>query len=160
MDERANNSVERHVDGEPVVSRAFVKDSDDMPERPVALEPATEPAPITARGRARLEAALAKAQSQAERQRLTNRLEVVYVVPPPEDRSAVGFGATVTVAGIPPGHRSFTIAGDDEVDIPSGSIGPDSPLAQALLGARAGDTVIWHRPAGELALTIQKIEYE
>jgi transcription elongation GreA/GreB family factor len=142
------------------MSRAFVKELEDAPEREPALRPAAEPAPITSRGQERLAGALAAASDPAERRRLEEILARVYVVPPPEDRTVAAFGATVSVSGAAGDElRRFTIVGPDEVDIPAGNIGPDSPLAQALLGARAGDDVVWQRPAGDRKLTVRRIEY-
>ena len=69
--------------------------------------------------------------------------------PPPDDPGVAGFGATVVVEGAGPMPRTFTIVAPDESDPASGRIGFDSPLAQALLGARAGHRVTWHRPVGD-----------
>ncbi len=141
------------------MSRAFVKELEDAPERDLTLAPPAEPSPITPRGYARLVAELAAAKEPAERDRLEEALARVYVVAPPADAEVAALGATVTVAGAAAQPRRFTIVGPDEVDIPSGDIGPDSPLAQALLGTRAGDTVVWHRPAGDRELTVRRVEY-
>ena len=35
-----------------------------------------------------------------------------------------------------------------------------SPLAEALLGARVGERVVWRRPAGDLELTVTGIAYD
>jgi transcription elongation factor GreB len=79
---------------------------------------------------------------------------------PPADHGEVGFGATVVVDGVGPEPRSFTIADADQTDLAAGRLGIDSPLAQALIGARAGDSVTWHRPAGDRPLRIVSITYE
>jgi len=34
-----------------------------------------------------------------------------------------------------------------------------SPVARAMIGARAGDTVKWRRPAGEVELEVLEIRY-
>jgi len=141
------------------MSRAFVKELEDLPERDLTLAPSAEPAPMTPRGYARLTAELAAEKNPAERGRLEDALARVYAVSPPKDPHVAAFGATVTVAGADAEPRQFTIVGPDEVDIPRGEIGPDSPLAQALLGTRAGDTVVWHRPAGDRKLTVRRVEY-
>jgi len=78
---------------------------------------------------------------------------------PPLDRGTAGFGATVVVEGVGPTARSFTIVDADQTDLAAGRIGIDSPLAQALSGARAGDDVVWHRPAGDRPLHLVSIEY-
>ena len=78
---------------------------------------------------------------------------------PPDDRSIVGYGATVVVDGAGPEERAFTIVDEDRTDLAAGRIGIDSPLAQALLGARAGATVTWHRPVGDRKLRVISVDY-
>ncbi|HEX3549412.1 MAG TPA: GreA/GreB family elongation factor [Candidatus Elarobacter sp.] len=80
--------------------------------------------------------------------------------PPPDDRGVAGFGATVVVEGAGPSARTFTIVAPDASDLAAGRIGFDSPLAQALLGARAGQRVTWHRPVGDATLRIVSVTYE
>ena len=79
---------------------------------------------------------------------------------PPTDRRLVGFGATVVVEGTGPDPRSFTIAEADQTDMRTGRIGIDSPLAQALMGGRAGSTVTWHRPVGDARVKIVSVKYD
>jgi transcription elongation factor GreB len=78
---------------------------------------------------------------------------------PPADRETAGFGATVVVEGVGPAAQTYTIVDADQTDLAAGHIGIDSPLAQALSGARAGDTVTWHRPAGDRTLRVVSITY-
>ena len=78
---------------------------------------------------------------------------------PPSDRATVGFGATVAVLDDKSVARTYTIVADAQSDIPNGKIGLGSPLAQALLGARAGDVVVWKRPAGEALLQVESVVY-
>ena len=79
---------------------------------------------------------------------------------PPADHDVVGYGSTVVVEGVGPAARTFTIADADQTDLAAGRIGIDSPLAQAMIGARAGDTVLWHRPVGDLPLKIVAVSYD
>jgi transcription elongation GreA/GreB family factor len=72
----------------------------------------------------------------------------------------VGFGARVVVEGVGPEPKTFTIAGEDQTDVSAGRIGLDSPLAQALIGARAGAKVTWHRPAGDRRLKVVSVKYD
>jgi transcription elongation GreA/GreB family factor len=115
---------------------------------------------VTPAGRSLLEAQLERAQSPAERKRLENRIADIVVLEPPADRSVVAFGATVDVRVESAGSRRFTIVGVDEADVRAGRISTLSPLGRALLGARAGDVVIWHRPVGDVSVTIDAITYE
>jgi len=90
----------------------------------------------------------------------TRRFETAILVDPRrQPRRMVRFGAAVTV--IEPGgaRRTFTIVGEDEADLQVGKISYVSPLAEALLEARVGATVLWRRPAGNRELTIEAIDY-
>ena len=140
------------------MSRAFVKELEDAPERELVLK-AVEPVPITQQGHEKLVKALEASSEPAERRRLEAILERVYVVSPPDDRSVAAFGATVSVSGAGAERKRFRLVGPDEVDIPSGDISSDSPLGEALLGSRVGDTVVWRRPAGDRKLSVAAIEY-
>ena len=55
--------------------------------------------------------------------------------------------------------RTFTIVGEDEADLTAGKISYVSPLAEALMDARVGASVLWRRPAGDIDLTVEAIEY-
>ena len=83
---------------------------------------------------------------------------VVDICGQPHDQ--VHFGARVTIRDEDGSDHVFHIVGDDEADVASGSISWASPLAKALLGARAGDTVKWQRPAGTSEVEIIAIDYD
>jgi len=57
------------------------------------------------------------------------------------------------------GERTVTILGLDEVDPARGVVSWISPIAKALIKARAGDTVILHAPSGEERLEILEVTY-
>lgn len=79
---------------------------------------------------------------------------------PPADRGVVGYGARVVVEGVGPTPTTFTIADFDETDLATGRLGMDSPLAEALAGARSGSKVVWHRPSGDRTLTVVSVAYD
>ena len=79
---------------------------------------------------------------------------------PPEDRSTIGFGASVTVDGVGTPESTFTIVTDDDADVSRGKIGITSPLAVALLGKRKGERAVWHRPVGDRQLRIRGVVYD
>lgn len=136
-----------------------MKERDDTPNEVVVAEPLA-PAPITAAGLAELRERLAVATDPNERARLERYIDAALVTDPPEDRDVVGFGATVKVEGAAPKPRLFTIVGDIEANPTAGKVGVTSPLAEALLGAHVGDSVVWHRPAGDRTVTVRSITYE
>lgn len=165
------------------MSRAFVKEQDegvpggDLPERNVSEHPNL----VTADGLRKLTEALGRLEERRLELRAlgddavaqdelahvdrdlryyASRLEsaeVVDVASQPPDM--VAFGALVHVAGERGERRSFRIVGEDEADLASGRISYLSPLAVALLGHRPGDRVVWKRPAGDLELTIESLDY-
>ena len=162
------------------MSRAFVKEPDEgapaeeLPERQVSEHPNY----VTPAGLRQLEGKVGELeakrlalleQDDAESQLdfidrdlryFTSRLEsAVLVDVSRQPRRKVAFGAAVTVVK-PGGERqTYSIVGEDEADLKAGKISYVSPLAEALLNARAGKKVLWRRPAGNLELTVADIEY-
>ncbi len=91
----------------------------------------------------------------------TARLESAVLVDlAKQPRRMVKFGATVSVREGGGTQRRFAIVGEDEADPKVGKISYVSPLAEALLDARVGATVVWRRPAGSRELTIEAIDYQ
>ena len=56
-------------------------------------------------------------------------------------------------------QKKVTIVGVDEADLDSGKISWLSPLARALMKARAGDVVEFRTPAGSESVEVLSIEY-
>jgi len=166
------------------MSRAFVKESDEdqsageLPERPIPAHANY----VTPRGLSLLQARAHElavlheqlkaisADDSGAKQKLReverdqryvtaqiDRAEVVDIGRQPRDE--VHFGATVTIGDEDGKRRDFSIVGDDEADVAEGRISWASPLARALLGARAGDSVTWRRPAGDAEVEIIAIRY-
>jgi transcription elongation factor GreB len=96
--------------------------------------------------------------------RLQKQLESFEVVDPaarpPTDR--IFFGATVTVEDEDGILATWQIVGGDELDesLGRGRISYEAPLGRALLGKREGDSVVVRRPAGEVELTVVKVEWK
>ena len=141
------------------MSRAFTKERDDAPEPEIVAPARTGPNYLTAAGLAQLRARFEGVEDPRERERLQHSIEAAVVVEPPEDRSVVAFGATVVVTDSSRKQQTYTLVGEEEADVKAGKIGSTSPLAEALIGARAGDHVVWHRPAGDRKLTVKSVTY-
>jgi transcription elongation GreA/GreB family factor len=166
------------------MGRAFTKESTDdlvageLPERPVPAHVNY----VTPHGHEQLQARVKALLEQHEQltvqseedstakqklreierdQRYFNaQLERAAVVDPAgQPRDEVHFGATVKMRDEDDREQRFTIVGDDEADVTGGKISWASPLAKALLGARAGDTVKWRRPVGDAEVEIVEIRY-
>ena len=90
---------------------------------------------------------------------LIKRLEAAEVVDASgRDTDQVFFGARVRMrAG--GGERELTIVGVDEVDPARGRVSWVSPVARALLKARAGDTVRLRTPGGDETIEILEVSY-
>ena len=90
---------------------------------------------------------------------LIKRLEAAEVVDASgRDSDQVFFGARVRLKS-GGRERSVTIVGVDEVDPGRGRVSWVSPMARALLKARAGDVVRLRTPAGEQNIEILEVSY-
>ncbi|MEH3047823.1 GreA/GreB family elongation factor [Sphingomonas adhaesiva] len=139
------------------MSVAFRRENDDE-----HLEPRFElPIPagpnlITPRGRtlieeriAALETALAQAADEDAAKAVKRDLRywttrrATAIETAPRDDGAIGFGNRVTfrLAGK---ERTVTLVGDDEANPAAGLIAFSAPLARALMGAEAGETVAFN----------------
>ena len=165
------------------MSRAFVKENDlehagiDIPERPLSDEPNY----VTPNGLKLLNEKIDALELERESLKKKNddpilkqkiavierdmryyaaRIEsAILAAPKDEDHGTVLFGAKVTVKDEDGMSSTFEIVGEDEADIHQGKVSYLSPLAEALIGSKVSDEVIWEKPMGDTYLTIQKITY-
>lgn len=133
------------------MSVAFRRESDDEHKEP-RFELPLPPGPnlVTARGRrlieakvAELEAAIAAAEGEAveplrrEHRYWVTRMTTAEIAPPPaEGEAGIGSRVRIRLAGR---ERTIDIVGADEADPTTDRIGFAAPLANALLGAIAGE---------------------
>jgi transcription elongation factor GreA len=90
--------------------------------------------------------------------RLTQRLRAARVVAPVADTDVVCFGSKVAVVDEASGNTNeFTLVGPTEADLKSGRLSAESPVARALIGARAGDTVKVETPGGERSYRVERV---
>lgn len=163
------------------MSRAFVKDADDNANNALPDIPLSEhPNYVTPRGLQQLRERLATTQARrdairaaedalgqeselaaVERElrwlntRVSSAIEIDLAQQP---RDRVAFGATVIVDTGEGEHR-YRIVGEEEADAEHGLVSYVSPLARALIGARVGEEVVWHRPAGDMRVEVVAIDY-
>lgn len=92
---------------------------------------------------------------------LLKRIECAEVIDPTGQthRNRVFFGATVTFVNDRDEETTVTILGQDEANMATGSISWLSPVAQALLKAGIGDTVVVRTPSGRNTLEVLDITY-
>jgi transcription elongation factor GreB len=165
------------------MSKAFTKEDDRGAEEPALARraplPEGTPNYVTARGLALLEAellALERERAQlsgegdarraawlrlgAQIAELAARLaSAVKVAPPAEGEEQVRFGAAVRIRREDGSEEVFRIVGVDEADPKRGCIAFVAPLARALLGKYAGDSVRFTSPRGAEELEITGVDY-
>lgn len=75
--------------------------------------------------------------------------------------SRVVFGATVKLTDAESGDEvTYTIVGDYEADIKLGRIAVSAPLARAMIGREAGDTVSLKTGKGQREFEINQVRFE
>lgn len=127
------------------MSRAFTKEIDDAPaERiqrlgvPVPDLNFVTPAGLAA-ARAELEQLVREGGDPDRIRELTEHLATAQALEP-TDRDVVGIGAAVTVEDEDGKRTTYRIVGAIEADPKQLALGWQSPVAQALWGARVGDS--------------------
>ena len=169
------------------MSKAFTRESDDLPDLPLVARQASPLPPgasnyITPEGAQRLQNeldrlihieraavasvpddALAKPRLQALDQRIQQLQESLHsaqIVPSPTNPDeGVRFGATVTVKERSGSEIRYRIVGVDELDFDEDAVSWISPIARGLLHARVGERVLIQLPAGEEELEIVSVTY-
>jgi len=139
------------------MSRAFVNEDsfiEELPDRPISEHPNL----VTEQGLALIEQALetarrgyGEAQTAGDREGLAKagrdlrywnaRRATAQLRVPQPGIDAVQFGHAVTILREDGRQQTFRIVGEDQADPTKGSISYVSPLAQAMLGKRVGDTL-------------------
>jgi transcription elongation GreA/GreB family factor len=140
-----------------IMSRAFVKEQDNVDELPDRL--ISEHANlVTPEGLAQIEAEAQRfddahaaaqiagdlslvASTARDLRYWSTRLSTAEVVPPPANSDHVQFGSTVTIEREDGRRQTFRIVGEDEADPAKGSVSYVSPLAAMLVGKSVGDTI-------------------
>jgi transcription elongation GreA/GreB family factor len=149
------------------MSRAFVKEDVDLPERSGRKRSASGLPPdatnyITARGAKHLRDELEKLRAANADSKRVGELEQilawVHVVDPADPPSnSVGFVATVTVKDKKGRIETYTVVGVDELDFDLDAVSWISPLGKALLAADMGD---WIKLDDGRSAKIVKIEFK
>ena len=164
------------------MNRAFVKEPDEgepgdvCPERPIS-EHANY---VTPAGLRQLETRWARSRSSAwscwptgttpaEEQLAYVDRDLRYyrrgsrapssVDPARQPRRKVAFGAAVTVSQDGGERRTFSIVGEDEADLEAGQDQPRVAAGGGADGRARRRRVLWRRPAGDMKLTVEAIDY-
>ena len=99
-----------------------------------------------------------QAHLETKIKRLNQRLRAARVVEEDLAPGTVGFGSTVAVVDEASGRAmDLMLVGPTEADLKKGRLSFESPVAQALLGARAGDTVTVTTPGGDRLYRVDRV---
>ena len=166
------------------MSKAFTKDDADTTELVVAPRPPLPqgvPNYVTARGLAALQAELSSIVAQraaVERADLADRVlqlhaltqrlnelhsrlgSAVVIETGGHAPDRVRFGCIVRVRHESGSEEQYQIVGVDEADAASGKIAFCAPLARALLGKRAGDSLEFRAPRGTVEMELLSVVYD
>lgn len=90
--------------------------------------------------------------------KLQDRERHATVVEAATDADVVAFGSTVSVRDAKSGKdATYTLVGAAEASARDGKLSIESPVAQALIGARAGEDVIVETPAGPRTFQVLRV---
>ncbi|TMQ06338.1 MAG: hypothetical protein E6J90_46610 [Deltaproteobacteria bacterium] len=141
------------------MSKAFTRESDDVPEPAVRRLGVAVPEPnyMTPAGAEAARRELAACTDGDRIRELTEHLATAQIVEPPADRDVAGLGASVTIEDASGRRTRYRLVGALEADARRGLVFWQSPLAEALWEARVGDTITLPR-GGEAEVVA--IDYE
>jgi transcription elongation GreA/GreB family factor len=124
------------------VSKAFTKEADEGPAPALRRRGVAVPEPnyMTPAGMRAVRSELAIAADNDRIRELTDHLATAQVIEPPAERDVVSLGAQVTIED-ESGQRTYRIVGALEADARRGWVFWQSPIAEALYGARVGDAI-------------------
>jgi transcription elongation factor GreA len=90
--------------------------------------------------------------------RLRQRRSNALIVETDAEDALLGFGRTAEVLDEQSGNvHTWTIVGPTEADLARGKLSAQSPVAKALLGRRAGESVEVHTPRGVRRYRVQRL---
>lgn len=96
---------------------------------------------------------------QARIDELQNIIDNAVVVKNTRSQSKIGMGSTVVIQKVgAKTQKTIAIVGEFEADPTANKVSIGSPLGEALVGKKKGDTVLVKAPAGEIQYEIQDIQ--
>jgi transcription elongation factor GreA len=104
------------------------------------------------------EAKLAQGFLEGRVQTIEAQLRDAIIIEKNGSSDKVGIGSKVTVEEEEFGEETYHIVGSAEADPLEGKISNESPIGQALLGAKVGTMVRANTPGGEVTFKVLKIE--
>ncbi len=99
-----------------------------------------------------------QAMIEGEIQEIENKLKYAVIIKDNAKKGVVSLGSKVDILDNETGElMTYEIVGTTEADVEMGRISNESPIGNALLGRKAGETVTVTVPAGVISITIKKV---
>ena len=99
-----------------------------------------------------------QAMVEGEIQEIENKLKYAEIIKEAPKKGTVSLGSKVDFIDERTGEaHTFEIVGTTEADVELGRISNDSPIGNAILGRKAGDTITVNVPKGTINITVKKV---
>ncbi len=99
-----------------------------------------------------------QAMIEGEIVEIEQKLKYAVIIKEGSKKGTISLGSKVDFTDNETGELlTYEIVGTTEADVESGRISNESPIGNALLGRKAGDTVNVVAPAGVLTFTVKKV---
>ena len=99
-----------------------------------------------------------QAMIEGEIVEIENKLKYAVIIKDGAKKGVVSLGSKVDIVDDESGEEStYEIVGTTEADVENSRISNESPIGNALLGRKAGETITVIVPAGTTTITIKKV---
>ena len=99
-----------------------------------------------------------QAMIEGEIQEIENKLKHAVIIKDGAKKGVVSLGSQVDIVDNDTNEiMTYEIVGTTEADVEMGRISNESPIGNALLGRKAGETLTVNVPIGNVSITIKKV---
>ncbi len=99
-----------------------------------------------------------QAMIEGEIQEIETKLKYAVIIKDSAKKGVVSLGSKVDMIDNETNElMTYEIVGTTEADVEMGRISNESPIGNALLGRKAGETITVNVPVGNLSITIKKV---
>ncbi len=99
-----------------------------------------------------------QAMIEGEIQEIENKLKYAVIIKDGAKKGVVSLGSKVDILDNETNElMTYEIVGTTEADVEMGRISNESPIGNALLGRKAGETLTVNVPVGNVSITIKKV---
>jgi transcription elongation factor GreA len=99
-----------------------------------------------------------QAQIEGEIIEIEEKLKHAVIIKDGVKKGVVSLGSTIDFVDTETGEEfTYELVGTTEADAENGKISNESPIGNALLGRKAGETIVVSVPAGSITISIKKV---